>query len=316
VNKRRLYFVALCLALLGPNLVNADPETQQASIVDPVFGMTAYTVTLPAGWHIEGTVLPPASCDAITPLVFRATSPDGSAGRERLPSVSWAWGGGVQPRSDCTLAQREISAADFLTYYARQAHVGFVKTIELPEDQRLSQPHPGQTIEQAEILARYTVGSREMAETLRDSVICLTSQSIGIGTHHVCNATVVRSYAPLAKLSALGPTFATFIARPNDAWMDAWTSAMRTRVNGLYQNETPGLLREGELAAQQRAQAHSEYMASMQAGADRRDIQFAEGQYRKQNNTDNFVDHILDCQRAYDGNVRISSGNCPNRQTF
>jgi hypothetical protein len=39
-------------------------------------------------------------------------------------------------------------------------------------------------------------------------------------------------------------------------------------------------------------------MASQQAGADRRNVAFAAGQYQKQNN-DNFVDHILDCTRSY-----------------
>jgi hypothetical protein len=309
----RAFSLALCAALITPALTKADVETQDVQIVDPVFSMTAYTLSAPAGWHIEGTVLPPASCDAITPLIFRATSPDGLAGRYRLPSISWAWGAGVHPKADCNLAQQNISAADFLTYYARHAHVGYVKTIDVPDAQQSL--HPGQTIDQAAMLARYSVGKRQMEEMLRDTVICTASTSVGIGESHVCNATVVRSYAPLGKLDALLPTFDLFKGRVNDEWMSAWTNAMRQRVNNLYEHQTAAMLRQGELAGAQRMQAHKDYMASMQAGADRRDIQFEEGQYRKQNNSDNYVDYILDCQRAYVGDVRISSSNCPNRQT-
>ena len=47
-----------------------------------------------------------------------------------------------------------------------------------------------------------------------------------------------------------------------------------------------------------------------------RNERFAAGQYQKQRNNDNYVDHILDCQRAYSGTNRVSAGNCPNRQTF
>jgi hypothetical protein len=187
-------------------------ETQEVPIVDPVFAMTAYTLVAPAGWHAEGTVLPPASCDPSTPVVFKATSPDRSAGRYRLPTVSWTWGGGARPKPDCNLARQAISAADFLTFYARSSKVGFVKTVDIPDSQRLYPQHPDQTIDQAAMLARYTEGEKktEMEELIQDTVICSTFTSVGIGESHVCNATVVRSYAPLGKLTDLMPTFRSF----------------------------------------------------------------------------------------------------------
>jgi hypothetical protein len=305
---------AVVIAAVRTNAAGAD--TQEVPITDPVFGMTAFTLSAPAGWHVEGTVLPPASCDATTPLVFRATSPDGLEGRYRLPSTSWAWGNAIQPRADCNLAQHPISAADFLTYYARNAHVGFVKTIEIPASQQIASIHPGQTFDQAAMLARYSVGSRQMEEMLHATVFCTASTSIGIGTSHVCNATIVRSYAPYGKLEAMQPVFDIFKADMNDAWMNAWTNAMRTRVNGTYAEQTRTMLQQGALAGAARMKAHQDYMTSMQQGADREAIRFEAGQYQKQNNSDNYVDFILDCQRAYDGNVRVSSSNCPNRQTF
>jgi hypothetical protein len=313
----RTLALALGVALLLPGALKAaDGDTQEVPIADPVFAMTAFNLTAPADWHVAGTVLPPASCDASTPLVFRATSPDGTAGRYRLPPTTWAWGSATRPKADCQLAQESISAADFLTYYARHSKVGFVKTVEIPESKRMSPMHAGQTIDQAAMLARYSVGNKQMEELISDTVMCQNTESMQIGDSHVCSATVVRSYAPLGKLTSLMPTLDLFRANVNQEWMSAWTAAMVTRTNRLYGSQTKAMLEQGAIAGAQRMQAHRDYMASMQAGADRRDIKFEAGQYQKQNNTDNYVDFILDCQRSYSGNVRVSDSSCPNRQTF
>jgi hypothetical protein len=62
--------------------------------------------------------------------------------------------------------------------------------------------------------------------------------------------------------------------------------------------------------------AHQAFMSSMEQSRENRNIRFQIGQYQKQRNNDNFVDYVLDCQRAYSGNNRVSAGNCPNRQTY
>ena len=91
---------------------------------------------------------------------------------------------------------------------------------------------------------------------------------------------------------------------------------MRSRVNTLYASQTKTLLQQGALAGAARMQEHQDYMASMQEGADREKIKFEAGQYQKQNNNDNYIDYIFNCQRAYVGTTRVSGGNCPDRQTF
>jgi hypothetical protein len=57
--------------------------------------------------------------------------------------------------------------------------------------------------------------------------------------------------------------------------------------------------------------------ALLQQGYDAHNEQFREHIYDKQRQSDDFVDHVLDCQRAYYSDGRISLGsNCPNRQTY
>jgi hypothetical protein len=61
---------------------------------------------------------------------------------------------------------------------------------------------------------------------------------------------------------------------------------------------------------------HASYMSAMQRQADVRTGAFEASQNRKQNNSDDEVDYILDGQHSYSGNVRLTSSTCTNRQTF
>ena len=54
----------------------------------------------------------------------------------------------------------------------------------------------------------------------------------------------------------------------------------------------------------------------MSIEGDNRRTQFQMDQYRKTQNKEDYVDHILDCQRAYSGNNRVSVGNCQGRETW
>jgi hypothetical protein len=56
-------------------------------------------------------------------------------------------------------------------------------------------------------------------------------------------------------------------------------------------------------------------MSSMQRGRDIRNERFREGQYRKQQNKEDYVDYILDCHRLATSQERVAIGNCPVRQT-
>lgn len=237
-------------------------------------------------------------------------------GRYLLPTAIWSWGAGTRPSNDCLPWQRVVSAKDYLTYLVRIEKVGFVADVPVPAEEKIEPSHPGQSVDQASYRVRYSLNKKPMEGMFHDVVICSAFTAGGIGASHTCFATVVRWFAPLGKLQAMIPTFSAMKMHVNPAWMSAWQSAMASRMNNLYAAQSKALLRQGELAAAARMQEHKAFMASQEAGAERRDIQFEEGQYQKQSNNDNFVDYVLDCQRYYNGNERISDIDCPERQTF
>ncbi len=287
---------------------------QQFPINDPVLNMPAWSVSVPAGWRAEGTMLPGSSCNSGTTPVYRATSADGRSGVYFLPRVDWAWGAGVRASNDCLPWHEVVSAKDFLTYQTRVEKAGFVS--EQPAPAAGGGLPPGWTSDSARYLVRYSVSGRLVDEMLTDTVTCHQATIMGIGEQHGCNALVARWFAPHGQLTAMLPTFEAIKLTLNQQWMNQWTAAMVNRTQQLYQSQTDALLAQGRLAGAQRMQAHQDFMASFERGRDIRAERFREGQYQKQRNSDNYVDYILDCQRAYSGNARVSVGNCPNRQTF
>jgi hypothetical protein len=58
--------------------------------VDPVFGMTAYTLTIPDNWIFQGDVIQGTSCVPAPLPVFRMSSPDGLTGVKWFPCMDWA----------------------------------------------------------------------------------------------------------------------------------------------------------------------------------------------------------------------------------
>ena len=287
---------------------------QQFPITDPVLHMQAWLLDVPAGWRAEGTMLPGSSCNVGTTPVYRATSADGRTGAYFLPRVDWAWGAGARGANDCLPWHEVVSAKDFLTYQTRIEKVGFVS--EQPAPAAGGGLPPGWTADTARYLVRYSVNGRPVDELLTGNVTCHQSMVMGIGEQHGCTAFVTRWFAPQGRLTAMLPTFEAMKLTLNQQWMSQWTAAMVNHTGHLYQSQTDALLAQGRLAGAQRMQAHRDFMDSFQRGRDVSTEVFKRGQYRKQSNNDNYVDYILDCQRAYSGNERVSVGNCPNRQTF
>ena len=73
----------------------AGGGTRQETVVDPAYGMTAYTIDVPSGWKFAGMILRPGGCHPPpTPaagLSYTAQSPDGLTELVTLPGVSWSW---------------------------------------------------------------------------------------------------------------------------------------------------------------------------------------------------------------------------------
>ncbi len=286
------------------------------AIGDPVLAMTAWTVAVPANWTAQGTMLPGSSCNSATSPIFKAASPDGRSGAYLLPRTDWAWGAGARSSGDCLPWHEAVSAKRFLAYQVGVEKVGFVREEPVPELADVH-PQPGRTIDMARYLVRYAVHGQVVDEKLSATVTCGTTTLMAVGEQHSCSAFVTRWFAPTGKLDALVPTFRAMKFSLDQQWWGAWQAALADRFQRLTQAQTARLLEQGNLAQAQRMQAHQAYMASAQRGYDLHNAQFRQGQYDKQRRSDNFVDYVLDCQRAYSGGNRVSVGsNCPNRQTF
>ncbi len=171
-------------------------------------------------------------------------------------------------------------------------------------------------LDMARDLVRYSFNGKPAEEWLTATVSCTDMAAMGIGEQHSCSAFVTRWFAPVGKLQAMIPTFRAIKGTVNQQWMNQWTATVIRRINTMYEQQTQALLEQGKLAQEQRMQAHRDFMQSMQQGRDTRDIQFKDGQYRKQQNKEDYVDYILDCQRLYGGNTRVDVGNCQSRQTW
>ena len=85
----------LCSQVKSPIADLALNGTQKETVVDPAYGMTAFTIEVPAGWKFAGMIWRPGGCHPPpTPaagLSYTAQSPDGSTAYVTLPGVSWSW---------------------------------------------------------------------------------------------------------------------------------------------------------------------------------------------------------------------------------
>jgi hypothetical protein len=156
-----------------------------------------------------------------------------------------------------------------------------------------------------------------MEEYLSTDISCTQSMIAVVGTVSSCTALTRRSFAPRGRLEALKPTFDAMILQRDPQYFQAWQAMMRAGIENRSRAQTQALLYQGALAGQQRMQAHQDFMNQMAQAQTDRNNEFAAHEYQKQNNKENEVDFILDCQRLYDNNNELVSvgANCPNRQT-
>jgi hypothetical protein len=85
----------LCSQVKSPiaNLAVSGPHKEE--VVDPAYGMTAFTIEVPSGWKFAGMILRPGGCHPppypAAGLSYTAQSPDGTSASVTLPGVSWSW---------------------------------------------------------------------------------------------------------------------------------------------------------------------------------------------------------------------------------
>ncbi len=322
---RLFVFVFASLFALG-----ADGQTGRRTvpIVDPVLGMTAYTLEVPQDWRVDGGMTPGTTCSAGTSPTYRAFSADGKTGRFLLPRIDWAWG--TNAGKDCNLFPGIVPAKDVITYFIRLRQLGFVNELPVPQLDQMKKQSEDQTrqaraqspamqptfsIDMARFLVRYSLNGQGMEESVTATTSCVESTMLAIGRVHTCSAFIERIFTPRGKLDAMVPMMAGMKLSINPEWNQAWTDTMVRHIRQLSQQQTQAMLKRGEVAANQRMREHQQFMASMQQGRDLSNLQFQEHLYNKTEQKEDFVDYITDCQRLTNGYTRLSVGNCQARET-
>ncbi len=85
------------LPILASAMMMALPRAGRAQrlttaiVSDPSFGgMKAITITIPAGWKVQGTIMS-SPCNEMPWTVLRAYSPDGMTEMRIMPVFGWRW---------------------------------------------------------------------------------------------------------------------------------------------------------------------------------------------------------------------------------
>jgi hypothetical protein len=129
-------------------VASAPLSTQltSATITDPTLNnMTASTLTIPAGWKLDGIMMQNACIDMSPLSVFRAYSPDGLSQFRMEPIIGWKWqaNGKATTGNSCAPISSPISAADFLQYYVSTIQGGVHVVGTMPVSATYSQTAQG-----------------------------------------------------------------------------------------------------------------------------------------------------------------------------
>ncbi|HUZ97244.1 MAG TPA: hypothetical protein VMU57_20255 [Edaphobacter sp.] len=193
-----------------------------AEITDPSLNnMVSATLTIPAGWKLQGIsmIMP---CTSIGPApIYRAYSPDGLMQMRGEPPMGWKWNPKYKTdQSGCASISKPISAADFLTYYigTMQGGVHVVGTMPVPaafsqwatnfagqgKQNGARQPQMMQTdntADTAALRAEVVNGSFVVEERLLAGVVCSVNKEAMYGGQCFARMTVLT--APEGRLDAL-----------------------------------------------------------------------------------------------------------------
>lgn len=114
----KVLLAALALFLMTAPCALAQGLTT-APIIDPAYGVKAFTITIPAGWKFRGSVLPAPDCTAAPSPLFRAYSTDGLSEIRLLPAFNWTFHPNLrmQTPTGCMNFGQPMKAADFLKHF-------------------------------------------------------------------------------------------------------------------------------------------------------------------------------------------------------
>lgn len=274
-----IFFTALALGF-GRQPATDPPATRQAVIVDTVLQLPAFSLTIPSGWSLDGTILPGPSCVAQPAAVYRAISPDGAIGIKLLPSLTWRW---AVPRmaylketgQDCLAFDQELTAAGFLKKMAAVLDVELVAQESTPElaalqekiqkqNDQLAALSPGvagrflKKGDMARAVIRYKINSIPVEGWLTATVLCSDSaiKISELNTHfHACSGTLLRAWTRQGGLEASRELLQSISASlvPDEHWVEKFAEEKAATAARKEQADRYGehLLSSGPRAAQE-----------------------------------------------------------------
>ena len=187
----------------------APPGTRDEIITDPTMNnRKAFSVTIPAKWHLQGVLMQGDDCVGLPYIVWRASSPDGLSYVELMPPLGWRFGSGPwadlvgKQKNSCLPMKGPMHAQDFLKYLAATMKVDYVADEPIPAEinakvqqqerdaaasvagqiAATGQQAPKTTMELASAIVRYRNGSFNLKGMLGVSVFCTETTMPGTAT--------------------------------------------------------------------------------------------------------------------------------------
>jgi hypothetical protein len=255
--------------------VNAQGLTT-ASIVDPAYNLKAFTITIPAGWKFQGTVLPGPDCSDIPFPVFRAYSADGLSEMRLMPAFNWTFHPALKnfhAPSGCLDYGRALTAEEFLKHYEEMVatngmHVVGPMPVSAPYQKRVDavannmnhiSPNIRGSANAAAVRVETTNGTFIIEQRFRAYVDCRISTQAGMGGGCTAHVDVVR--APKGKLDALCAIVDAhdLVRTPHE---DAWLQRVQQTLTTKNQQRMRELTRQEQASSAMLKKQADDFMAT------------------------------------------------------
>ncbi len=274
-----LSFGAIALAFFGPGRLAQADNLTTVNITDPAYGMKAFTITIPAGWKFQGTVLPGPECSNIPMPVFRAYSPDGLNEMRLEPTFEWTYHPNMKMKAPngCLDYGKPLTAEEFLKHYEEMVAGNGMRVIGpmaiAPSYQKRvdgvanNMSHISPNIKGSATAAAVRVetpnGTFVIEQRLRVYVECRVNNSTGALAGGGCSAHVDVLRAPKGKLDALAALVDAhdLVRTPHE---DAWLQQVLRHQAAVDQQRFEQLHRQQEAGNAMLRQQHEQFMASSQ----------------------------------------------------
>ena len=328
--------VALMVFLLFPSMLSAASSLATANITDPAYGIKAFTITIPAGWKFEGTVMPGPECSRVSNPSFRTYSSDGLSEIRLMPTFNWTFHPNLRnfrPAMGCMDFGRALTAAEFLQRYEEMAathgmHVVGPMPIAASYQRRvdgvaknMGRIGPGihATADAAAVRVETVNGSFIIEQRIRVYVECRMSDRTGPAAGGGCSAHVDVVRAPKGKLDALVALVDNndLVRTPyEDAWMQRVQATLaagnRERMERLTRQEQASaamLKKQGDDFMATSKRNHEAFMAQQESSFRSSMNNAGAAMNARTTAASDWVDYALDQQtvNGSGGTVKVSS---------